>query len=343
MSVTIKDVAKRANVAPSTVSRVISDSDKISEKTKQKVRKVMEEMNYHLNHNARVLVQKSTQTIGIVMKHSANRSLHNPFFPEVLRGMSSYCHKQNYSLLLTTGNSEEAIYQEVVNMVQGKRVDGVIVLYSKKEDKVVPFLQDCNIPFVVIGKPQGERSRIMFVDNDNTSAAKEAAMYLIQRGHKRISFIGDEPEYQVVQDRLAGYYEAMKEHNLVIREEYVQNLSQNVEETRNVIEKMMNIPEPPTAIISSADVNAILIMSALRELDYNVPKDISIISFNNTIISQLSNPSMTSVDIQTFQLGFEAAKCVIESIQDTNMFTKSVIIPTVIEERDSTGYNKKED
>lgn len=132
MSVTIKDVAKQANVSPSTVSRVISDSNKISEKTKKRVRKVMEEMGYHINLNARVLVQKSTQTIGIVMKHSASQTLENPFFPELLRGISAECNEKEYSILLTTGNSEEAIFDEVKKLVMGKRVDGIIVIYSKK-------------------------------------------------------------------------------------------------------------------------------------------------------------------------------------------------------------------
>lgn len=244
--------------------------------------------------------------------------------------------------MLTTGDSEASIYNEVVDMVHGKRVDGVIVMYSKKEDKVVPFLKETNTPFVVIGKPQGDKNRIMFVDNDNVSAAKELTLYLIKKGHKRISFIGDEPDYQVVLDRLAGYQEALQEHNLIQHEGYIQYLSNNSVESRNIITSMMNLSHPPTAILSTADLNAMVVLGVLQDLGYEVPEKVSLVSFNNTIISRLSNPPMTSVDIQTFQLGFEAAKCVIEAIKDTNMFAKSVIIPTVIKERESVSMIKQE-
>lgn len=335
MSVTIKDVAKKANVSPSTVSRVISDSSKISDETKQKVRKVMEELGYHINLNARVLVQQSTQTIGIVMKYSASNSLHNPFFSEVLRGVSSFCHQRNYSISLTTGETEDAIFQEVVKMVQGKRVDGVIVMYSKENDKVVPYLLSQGIPFSVIGKPPRETSRIMYVDNDNVQASKEATEFLIDSGHRNISFIGDDPHFQVVQDRVNGYKEAMKNADIEINEAYVRNFNNDNQLGEQEIRNLMSLPEPPTAMVISNDVNALIVLLALREMKISVPEDVSIISFNNTIISQLSSPPLTSVEIQAFQLGYEAAKCVIELIDDPGMFKRSVIIPTVIEERES--------
>src|SRR5690625_6520941 len=97
----------------------------------------MKELGYHLNYNARVLAQQKTRTIGVVMKKSASDSLHDPFFPEVLRGISAYCNKEDYSITLTTGESEEEIFDDVVNMVRGKRVDGMIVTYSKRDDKVI--------------------------------------------------------------------------------------------------------------------------------------------------------------------------------------------------------------
>src|SRR5699024_6882446 len=138
MAVTIKDVAKKANVSPSTVSRVISDSPRISEQTKRKVRRVMEEMGYHLNYNARVLAQQKTRTIGVVMKKSSSDSLHDPFFPEVLRAISTYCNNEDDSIMLTTGESEEEIFEDVVKMVRGRRVDGIIVTYCKREERGMP-------------------------------------------------------------------------------------------------------------------------------------------------------------------------------------------------------------
>ncbi|MEH7247290.1 LacI family DNA-binding transcriptional regulator [Neobacillus niacini] len=335
MSVTIKDVAKKANVAPSTVSRVMSDSPSISEKTKRKVRKVMEEMGYHLNLNARTLVQKSTQTIGIVMKNSTSQSLLNPVFPEVLSGISAFCHKQGYSMLLTTGETEEDIFVDTVKMVQGKRVDGIIVLYSKKDDKVVPFLMTSGIPFAVIGKPVYESNKMMYVDNDNVQAAKDATEYVIKRGHQRIGFIGGDIRFEVTEARLNGYKEAVRDGNLEINEDYIKNFPYDRDLGSRAINELLNLAEPPTAIVVTDDLNALIILLALKERNIKVPDDISIVSFNNTIISSLSTPPLTSVDIQTFQLGYESARCLLEQIKEPETIKKSIIIPAIIVERES--------
>ncbi|WP_112180625.1 LacI family DNA-binding transcriptional regulator [Paraliobacillus zengyii] len=336
MAVTIKDVAKEANVATSTVSRVISDSPNISEKTKRKVRKVMEEMGYYINLNARVLVQQSTQNIGIVMKNSTIESLHDPFFPVVLQGISSYANKQDFSISITTGDTEEAILHDVEKMVQGKRVDGMVVTYSKENDKVVPYLLKCGIPFVVVGKPVVHTNEIMYVNNDNVLAAKDATEHLIKLGHEKIAFIGGDNEFEVSISRLRGYQETMQLHALKLNESYVKEAPSS-DCIERIVTELLALPDRPTAIIGTDDLTSLHIMSVLRKKHVHVPEDISLISFNNTMVAQLSNPSLTSIDTNVFQLGYEAARCLIEEIKERSTYAKSVIIPTKIEIRDSTA------
>ncbi|WP_138416247.1 LacI family DNA-binding transcriptional regulator [Aquibacillus sediminis] len=340
MAVTIKDVAKKANVAPSTVSRVISDSPNISERTKRKVRKVMDEMGYYINLNARVLVQQSTQNIGIVMKNSTVESLHDPFFPVVLQGISSYANKQEFSISLTTGDTEEAIFHDVEKMVQGKRVDGIIVTYSKDNDKVVPYLLKCGIPFVVVGKPVIHTNEVMYVNNDNVQAAKEATEYLIQLGHDKIAFIAGDKEFEVSGSRTRGYKEAMQAHNLEVKDEYIKH-STNMESVENIVYQLLALSERPSAIIGTDDLATLHIMSVLRKNNINVPEDMSLISFNNTMVAKLVNPAVTSVDTNIFQLGYESARTLIEEIKEKSTFPKSVIIPTKLEIRDSCRSYKK--
>ena len=335
MSVTIKDVAKRANVAPSTVSRVISDSPHISEKTKRKVHKIMEEMGYHLNYNARNLAQQSTMTIGIIMKNSTTESMHNSFFPEVIRGISALCSKHDFSISLTTGESEEEIFKDTVKMVRGKRVDGMIVLYSKKDDKVVPYLVESGIPFVVIGKPLIESSKIMFVDNDNVQAAKEATDFLLNLGHEKIAFIGEDEQFEVSEARLNGFIQALKGKNLGVPEGFIKNIQFDPSHGKQIVAELMDLPTPPTALVVSDDLNALIVLTALSEKNIKVPDDMSMIVFNNSVISKVANPPLTTVDTQIFQLGYESANCLIELVKDPQMFKKSVIIPTVIVERNS--------
>lgn len=334
IAVTIKDVAKKAGVAPSTVSRVISDNPKISEKTKRKVRKVMEELGFHINHNARNLVQQKTKNIGIVMKNSSSESLHNPFFPEVLRGISALCNEQDYSISLTTGESEDDIYRDVVKMVHGRQVDGVIVTYAKKGDKVVPFLSENKVPFVVIGRPIDHLNEIMHVDNDNVFATKSATEFLIKLGHKRIGYIGGELDFQLSKFRLEGFKEGIKSNGLNLLEDYIKN--PKISLTREAVNELMNLDQPPTGLVIIDDLIALNTLNVLRERNIKVPDDVSIISFNNTMITEFSTPTLTSVDTQIFQLGYESAKCVVEEVKNPSNIKKSVIIPTLIIEREST-------
>lgn len=330
MSVTIKDVAKKAQVAPSTVSRVIANSPQISEKTKRKVRKIMDEMGYHINVNARNLAIKSTQTIGIVMPSSTVHSLYNPFFPEVIRGISAYCHLKEYSITLTTGESKEEIYNDVVQMVQGRKVDAIIVLYSSSDDAVVPYLHEKNFPFVLIGKPFHDPDNVMYVDNDNYKASRELTEYLIQLGHKRIAFITGDIKYEVTKNRLKGFQEALFFAQLDIRKEYIKHISLSREEGRKAVDEIMKLSEPPTAFIVADELVSLGVLSALRDKQIKVPDDISVANFNNTLISELASPPLTTVDVNIFQLGYEASKAALEMLENPDIMKKHILVPTKI-------------
>ena len=215
-------------------------------------------------------------------------------------------------------------------MVRGKRVDGMIVLYSKKDDPVVPYLIESGVPFVVIGKPLIEGSQITYVDNDNVQAAKEATNYMFNLGHKNVAFIGEGTEFEVGEARENGYRQALYEKNLPVEESYIESFQAGVDQGRQTIANLLGLSEPPTALVVSTDIHALIVLTALSERGIKVPNDMSLISFNNSIVSKVSYPQLTCVDTQIFQLGYEAANCLIELIDDPTMFKKSVIIPTVI-------------
>lgn len=343
MSVTIKDVAKAADVSPSTVSRVISDNPNISDKTKKKVRKVMEELGYHLNYSARNLAQQSTKTIGVVVKHSVQKSMHNSFFPEVIAGISALCGKHDFSISLTTGETEAECFDDVVKMVRGKRVDGMIVLYSKEKDPVVPYLIDSGIPFVMVGKPIEQSNKITYIDNDNVAAAEEATDYLFDLGHKKIAFIGEGTEFEVGQARLNGYLQSFKNREISIDENYIHNIGFEIGEGRQVVERLLEIEEPPTGLVVANDFNALIMLTALQEKGLTVPQDISLITFNNSAITKVTNPPLTTIDPQIFQLGYEAANSLIELINESSTFVKRIIIPSTIIERTSCQSFKAND
>jgi DNA-binding LacI/PurR family transcriptional regulator len=279
MAVTIKDVAKMANVSPSTVSRVIANNPRISEKTKRRVRESMKQLGYHPNFHARSLANKSTDAIGVIMPSAAHNVLQNPFFPEVLRGISTKAYENRYGLYLSTGTTEEEIFEEVVAMVQGRRVDGIVVLYSRVNDKVMTYLEEEGFPFTVIGKPYHNSERITHVDNDNFNISKEVTETFIQSGHTSIAFIGGDLDFVVSADRKLGYEQALKEKNLSINEEYIILDNQLKDGGRDAVKKLLNLDERPTALIVGDDVLAFDLISKLFEVGIHVPNDMSIVSF----------------------------------------------------------------
>lgn len=335
MSVTIKDVAKLANVAPSTVSRVIADSPRISEQTKQKVRDAMEELGYYPNFIARSLASRSTHVLGLVMPGSADVVFQNPFFSNVLQGLSESAHEKKYALQMTTGKKESEIYNSVVEMVQGRRVDGIILLNSHINDKIMKYLLSTDFPFVVIGKPYENLDQITHVDNDNILAAREATEYLLKLNHKKIAFIGGSLNLVVTIDRLLGYDIALRQAGITLNSQYVIHEEFLQEGGREAISELLKLSEPPTALVVADDLMALGVLKKLDEYGVLVPNDLSIVSFNNVLFTEMSKPPMTSVDINIFDLGYEAAKNLICKIENQDEPIRRIIIPHQIVERSS--------
>jgi DNA-binding LacI/PurR family transcriptional regulator len=239
----------------------------------------------------------------------------NPFFPEVLRGISTGAHENKRAIYMSTGETEEEIFAEVVQMVQGRRVDGLILLYSKVDDQVLSYLQEQSVPFVVIGKPFKHSESITFVDNDNFKAGKEATEYLIESGHERIAFIGGSLELVVTIDRLTGYDKAIQKANIPYRDEYVIHEEFLQKGGKEAVCELLSLKERPTALVVADDLMALGVLNTLDEMGISVPEDISIVSFNNVLIAEMARPALTSIDINIFELGYQAVRCLIKQIE----------------------------
>lgn len=339
--VTIKDVAKATGVAPSTVSRVIADNPRISAETKKKVRKAMKDLGYHPNINARNLVAKSTKAIAVIMPSSADKALQNPFFPEILRGIGSITHSMQYSITLSSGQTEVEIFEEVQRLVHGSYVDGVILLYSRLEDRVTSFLREMKFPFVIVGKPYENMNEITHVDNDNFVAGKEITRHLIENGHEKIAFIGGSKELFVTIDREAGYEAALQEAGLEVSDSYKIHTEFLKSGGREAVETLLSLDIPPTGIVITDDLMSVGVLSLLEESGVRVPQDISLVSFNNVYLSEIIRPALTTVDIQIHELGAQSAKALIEKTVNKSEPVKRISIQHQIVYRDSVSKRLK--
>lgn len=339
MKTTIKDVARLAGVSPSTVSRVISDSPRISDETKKTVKKAMEKSGYHPNAIARSLVNRSTNTIGIVMPQSTRQSFLNPFFPMTLSGISEAAHKEGYCLLLSTGNDENEQLDSILNIVMGGRVDGVIIMFSSLDDVILRCIAALKIPVLIIGKPISSEG-ILYVDNDNVKAAYDVTEELIKRGHKKIGLISGPFSFMVSIDRLDGYRNALMHYGIEFSKKYIKETQFLEDSGYNAMTELLTMKESPTGIVITDDLMAFGAINAAKKLGVNIPKDIEIISFNNIPLAEFCSPSLTSVDINSTVLGYESAKLMIEKIKGIADKEK-VIVPTKIVYRQTLPLHKK--
>lgn len=333
MQVTIKEVAKLVGVSPSTVSRVISDSPRISDETKKNVRKAMKELGYYPNAIARSLVSKETNTILIVMPQSAERAFLNPFFPLALSGISSAAHEADYCLLLSTGDTEKQQLSSIQEIVMSGRVDGVVLMFSSVDNGTLDFLKSLNIPSIVIGKPLKTKD-ILYVDNDNVEASYNVTMELIKKGHKKIGFISGPFNFVVSLDRLDGYRNALSKSDIPFKKEYIEESQFSKEGGYASMTKILGRSEKPTAMVVTDDIMAFGAMEAVKGLGLKIPLDMEFISFNNDPLDEFCRPSLSSVDIDAFKLGYESAKLIIEKIKGISTKNK-VIVDTKIVYRES--------
>ncbi|KIL42220.1 LacI family transcriptional regulator [Gordoniibacillus kamchatkensis] len=335
MAVTIVDVAKRAGVSPSTVSRVISGHPRISPATVNKVKEIMADMGYHPNVMAKSLVSKTTSTIGIVLPRPAEELFQNMFFPEVIRGIVTHSSRTSYDLLMATGVTEREELEAVIRLVKGRRVDGLLLLHSRKRDPLVNFLREEHFPFVLVGRSE-EHADILSVDNDNVQASYDATRHLISQGHRRIGFVSGPPNLVVSMDRLAGYRQALAEAGLASSPEWIVEGEFLQESGYQAMSFFMSLPERPTAIVVIDDLVGFGVLRGLTELGFKVPQDLGIIGFNNTPMAELATPPLSSVDIGIYQIGYTASQMLIRRIKGEKTMQPRAVIPHRLVVRESS-------
>lgn len=333
-SVTIKDVAKRAGVSPSTVSRVITDHPRISPDTKEKVRAVMAELGYYPNAIARSLVNQTSNSIGLIRSRLTEQNFANPFFPAVIQGISSVAHQHRLNLVLSTSKTFEQEDEECLNLLRQRRVDGVILLASHRDDQLIPRLARDQFPFVLIGRYEGA-DNIRWVNNDNIEDAKKAVRYLINQGHRRIACLDGDPRYVVSADRLVGYEAALREHNLESPPELVEHSAFSVEGGYQAVYRIFQRDQTFSALFAVDDLIAIGAMQALQERGLQVGRDVAVVGFNDTILGRCVHPALTSVAVPIYELGQIAVQMLIAQVYGSRDTPDHRELPATLVVRDS--------
>ncbi|UBH11985.1 LacI family transcriptional regulator [Macrococcus armenti] len=336
MTITVKDVARKANVATSTVSRVINDHPSISQATKKKVQKVMDELGYVPNISARNLGKRTTSAVGIILPPlNSKERLANPFFLEIIEAINGEARKHNLTTALAIAKDIDTLFENVKAMHTEKQVGGFIITYSVIDDPIIDYLRQQNIPFVLIGQPYDALSNTVYVDNDNQLLGQEATDYLIKNGHQNILFITNTTTENIFYERYFGYQKAM----MMAQLDAHQSLTLNVPDDYVKLEEKIQSAHA-TAIIALDDIFALRIIQLVELYGYKVPDDISIISFNNSIFSTLTHPYLTTLDIETEKLGQKAMYKLSSLIKGDNTDGMRFVIPHKLIERETVIAKK---
>lgn len=335
MAVTIRDVAALAGVSPSTVSRTCKDHRSISEETKIRVRRAMDQLGYEYSAPQEASNSQTSRTIGIILPPSTRQTYENPFYLEAIRGISQFCNGHKYISTIITGQNSEEVMEAIQTMVSCNHVDGFIVLYSKEDDAIVDYLYSEGFTYVLIGKAKQFANQTIYIDNDNILAGKEATEYLISLGHKKIAYLGSESIMVFSSDRKTGYQMALLQNDLPVDKKYCVEVDHVfMDECENLLD-MLKSEDRPTAMVVSDDILAVSLERVCNQCGLSIPEDLSIISFNDSLFAKLTSPQLTSVDVNSFQLGIEAASQLINHVENPNLLATKIIVPHRIVKRDS--------
>ncbi|CAM2076015.1 MAG: LacI family DNA-binding transcriptional regulator [uncultured Clostridium sp.] len=330
MKVTIKDVAREAKVATSTVARVLANSSKISEETKERVNEAIKKLNYTPSVVARGLANNKTRILAVLLPGGAEVSFENPFFVQAMKGISMYSQKEDYYIMYAFNENKKDDEEWIKKFTEGNLVDGVCLFNVKDNDITINYLKEKEFPFVVIGRPD-EIEGVLWVDNDNFAAMYNLTQNMVDLDNKKIAFIGAKPEMNVSKDRLNGYKQALFSRNIELDNELIIEMDDFSEKNGYLAAKKILEKNKVSAFVTTDDLLAFGVQRAIKDLGY---EDISIVGFNNIPLTQYKNPPLSSVDINSEKLGMYATKLLIDKLE--NRESKGYyVIETKLVERES--------
>ncbi len=331
VKVTIKDVAKEAGVATSTVSRVLSNNSKISDETKEKVHKAIDKLNYKPNAIARSLAKNKTRILGVILPSEAQDLLVNSFFINAMKGMSLYAQSKNYYITYVFTKENETELESIKEIINTNLIEGIILLRSKENDQCINYLKNINFPFSIIGRPEDSEG-ILWVDNDNFQATYNIATRLIEKGHKNIGFIGAIENLNMSKDRLNGYKMALEVNGMSINENIIIHAKDFTEDEGYICIKKLIKHNELSAIIATDDVLAFGARKILKEEDID---NISLVGFNDTQLDKYQTPPLASVNINADELGYHVTRLLIEKLENSECKCSHFIVKTEFIERES--------
>ncbi|MCQ4081703.1 LacI family transcriptional regulator [Streptomyces sp. RB6PN25] len=325
---TIRDVADRAGVSKSLVSLVLRGSDQVRDGKRQAVLTAIEELGYRPNAAARSLSERRTRTVGVLLN-----DMRNPWFVELLDGLNSLLHDRGLHMLLADGHLNRRIGEDLTRTFTELRVDGIVAVGTLPDPSALRTAAD-RVPTVVAGTREPQLPRVDVVAGDDEHGARLATEHLIGLGHRRIAHIAGQGA--VGELRRRSFESTMREHSAA-GPAVVEQGDLTEEGGYRATVRLLSSPERPTAIFAFNDIACVGALSAAEELGLQVPRDLSLVGYDNTYLSRLRHLWLTTVDNASHDVGRRAAQCLLDRIADPARPAEVVLTTPGLEVRGTTA------
>ncbi|HEU4965614.1 MAG TPA: substrate-binding domain-containing protein [Bacilli bacterium] len=331
MNKTIYDVAREAGVSMATVSRVINGTAVVKDETKAKVQAAIEKLGYRPNAVARGLASKRTKSIGVILPDVSDL-----FHAEVLRGIEDIATMYDYHIILANSDGKEKREIDLIGTMWEKQVDGLVFISDRITKEIVKTFEHAQLPVVLCATEDPEK-RIPSVCIDNEIAGYDVTRYLLHQGVKRIAFLGAAADHPVTVERKKGYLRALREAGLPQDPTLILHAKdKGYQAGFQTARYFLQTEEGAEAVVAASDELALGYLNVIRDRGGNAPEDVLVVGFDNTRLSTMVRPEMTTVAQPTYDLGAVAMRLLTKLLNDEPIHDYTVRLPHDITERAST-------
>jgi LacI family transcriptional regulator, repressor for deo operon, udp, cdd, tsx, nupC, and nupG len=336
---TIYDIAEKLNVTPSSVSRALNNSNYVNEATKKLILKTAEELNYKRNTMASNLRKGQSKTIGIVVPR-----INQNYFANIIAGIEDATFKQGYNLIICQSNESYEKEVQSINTLINQHVDCIVISVSIESNnhKHLQNVLDQNIQLIQFDRVADELETLKVI-NDNEQASFEAVDHMIEQGYKRIALLEGPQNVDIFRQRKKGYLQALAKHNLPVIEELIVENTWTKELGAKGTRQLLSLPEPPDAIFASvSDFSALGVLEVATAMNIKVPSQLGICGYSNEDFTEITSPSITTIDQFSFYMGKTIANLYFQELEndDTAVVPKVISIKPKLIIRSSTTRKK---
>lgn len=331
MKATIYDIAKEAGVSIATVSKVLNGKGKISAETSKAIHAIMERLDYQPSVIASALTGKKTYTLGLLIP-----DISNPFFSEIARAIEDHGEQLGYSVIMCSTDNKDEKVERYISLLQQKKVDGIIIATGIDNKEIVEQLLAKSIPVVLLARDMPLVAVNTVVVDDYVGGCL-AASHLIGLGHRRIGIIGEKDKVRSSRERIRGFRQTMEDHGITFHENCLKTCDYKVEDGKKKALELLQSDETPSAIFACNDMLAVGVLQAAKAVGKKVPNELSIVSFDNTILSELADPPLTTLAQPMEHMGRLAVNMIVEELQSSNQVKQRTVLRPELMIRDSTA------